>query len=53
MPQLPPVTALNERGEVIEFVAVELPASFNRHIQSWDLAFEGNETSVVAGLDIG
>jgi predicted phage terminase large subunit-like protein len=52
--QLPPVTVLNERGEVIEVAAEELPASFSRRIQSWDLAFEGKQTSdFVAGLDIG
>ena len=51
--QLPPVTVLNERGEVIEVVAEELPASFSRHIQSWDLSFTGSSTSdFVAGLDI-
>jgi predicted phage terminase large subunit-like protein len=51
--QLPPVTVLNERGEVIEVAAEELPSNFNRHIQSWDLAFEGKATSdYVAGLDI-
>jgi predicted phage terminase large subunit-like protein len=51
--QLPPVTVLNERGEVIEVAAEELPASFSRHIRSWDLAFEGKSTSdFVSGLDI-
>jgi predicted phage terminase large subunit-like protein len=43
----------NERGEVIEVAPEELPQHFNRHIQSWDLAFEGKATSdYVAGLDI-
>ena len=52
--QLAPVAVVNERCEVIEIVAEELPASFSRHIQSWDLAFKGKETSdFVAGLDIG
>jgi hypothetical protein len=51
--QLPPAAVVNERGEVIEIVAEELPASFSRHIQSWDLAFEGKQPSdFVAGLDI-
>jgi hypothetical protein len=45
---------MNERGEPVEIVAEELPASFDRHIQSWDLAFEGKATSdFTAALDIG
>jgi hypothetical protein len=51
---LAPVVAENDKGEVIEVAAEESPASFSRHIQSWDLAFEGKQTSdFVAGLDIG
>jgi predicted phage terminase large subunit-like protein len=51
--QLPPVAVVNDKSEIVEVAPEELPASFNRHIQSWDLAFEGKSTSdFVAGLDI-
>jgi len=50
---LPPVTLVDDKDAVIEIAPEELPAAFDRHLQSWDLSFTGSATSdYVCGLDI-
>jgi len=51
--RLPPVVSLNDKGEVVEVYAEDLPEGFDFHIQSWDLTFSGKRTSdFVVGLDV-
>ncbi len=48
--RLPSVKVQDEDGSIIEIDAVELPATFEEMIQSWDLAFKETATSdFVAG----
>jgi predicted phage terminase large subunit-like protein len=47
---LPPVTVKDEKGEILNIEAVNLPTSFDRVLQSWDMTFKDTAgTDFVAG----